>query len=79
MFVKKTYYGDHATERVHYQQQIYKALRDKTVPHVDRLTHVVDMSLYLEPKGIATRPSNEAELLEALVCVLQALQVCNIF
>ena len=67
MSVKKTY---DAVDRVHHLENIYKALRDKTVPHVDHLTHSVNLSVYLKPKGIVARPSNEAELLEALVCVL---------
>lgn len=74
--VKKTYHGDHAMERVRYLQNIYKALSEKQVPHVDHLTHSLNTTVYLEPKGVVVRPSNEEELLEALACVLQALQVC---
>ena len=50
-------------------------LRDKKVPHTDRLVRSFETTVYLEPKGIVVRPRNEKELLEALVCVLQALKV----
>src|ERR1700722_27471 len=67
------------TERVRYVQNIYHQLKEKAVPHVDTLIHVVDSSIYIEPKGIAVRPSNEKELLKALVCVLSALVVCSVY
>ena len=73
--VAKTYHGNHASDRVNFLQNIYKLLRDKQVPHVDRLTHVIGTTIYLEPKGIFISPSSEEELLNALVCILQALQV----
>lgn len=76
--VKKTYHGVGAAERARYLAHIYKQLHEKNVPHVDHLSHFVDgtPTVYLEPKGIVAQPTNETELLEALVCVLQALQVC---
>jgi hypothetical protein len=53
-------------------------LRDKQVPFVDHLAHSFEVTVYLELKGIVVHPGNEEELLEALVCVLRALQVCYI-
>jgi hypothetical protein len=78
--VKKIYCDDRGAQRFEYIRNIYRLLKEKDVPHVDTLTHaVVDGStIYVEPKGIATKPSNEKELLEAIVCVLQALQICTI-
>jgi hypothetical protein len=76
--VKKTYYGDRGEQRFQYIQNVYHQLKKKNVPHVDTLTHAVDSTIYVEPKGIAIRPSDEKQLLEAIVCVLQALQVCII-
>jgi hypothetical protein len=73
--VKKTYRGDRGIERVRYLEDVYQALGRKHVPYVDRLIHSVGATVYLEPKGIALRPRNEKELLESLVCVLQALEV----
>ena len=74
--VKKTYLGHNKAERVRYIQNIYHQLKEKAVPHVDALILVVDSSIYVEPKGISVRPSNEKELLDAIDCVLSALVVC---
>jgi hypothetical protein len=76
--VKKVYHGDQGAERVRYIQSIYRQLQEKDVPHVDALTHAAGSTIYVEPKGIAVKPSNEKELLEAIICVLRALQVCTI-
>jgi hypothetical protein len=76
--VKKVYYGDQGAERVRYIQNIYRLLQEKNVPHVDALTHAAGSTIYVEPKGIAVKPSNVKELLDAIVCVLRALQVCTI-
>ena len=73
--VKKLYRGDDAAQRVRYIQEIYQQLKDKDVPHVDALTYADGSTVYVEPKGIAVVPSNEKELLEAITCVLQSLQV----
>jgi hypothetical protein len=76
--VKKFYHGNQGAERVQYIKTIYRQLQVKEVPHVDVLTHVTGSTIYVEPKGIAVRPSNEKELLDAIICVLLALQVCTI-
>lgn len=76
--VKKVYHGDDAVQRVRYIQEIYQRLKEKDVPYVDTLTHAVGSTAYVEPKGIAVVPSNEKELLEAVTCMLQALQVRTI-
>ncbi|KAF8336806.1 hypothetical protein F5887DRAFT_1161224 [Amanita rubescens] len=49
-------------------------LQEKGVPHVDALTHAAGSTIYVEPKGIAVQPSNVKELLDAIICVLRALQ-----
>ncbi len=56
----------------------FRQLREKGVPHVDTLTHAAGSTIYVEPKGIAVKPSNVKELLDAIICVLRALQVCTI-
>lgn len=76
--VKKIYHGDQGAERVRYIQNIYRQLQEKGVPHVDALTHAAGSTIYVEPKGIAVKPSNLKELLDAIICVLRALQVCTI-
>jgi hypothetical protein len=73
--IRKIYLGDHATEHVRHLENIYNMLQEKRVPNVDRLTHSFDTTVYLEPKGVGVQPSNENEILEAIICVLQALTV----
>ena len=73
--VKKTYRADLATERVRYLRNVYEQLKKKDVPHVDVLVYSVDVSVWLEPKGIAVRPENERGVLDAIICVLRALVV----
>ena len=76
--VRKVYHGDQGPERVRYIQNIYRQLQEKGVPHVDALTHAAGSTIYVEPKGIAVKPSNVKELLDAIICVLRVLQVCTI-
>ena len=76
--VKKVYHGDQSAERVQYIQNIYRQLQEKDLPLVDALTHTSGSTIYVKPKGIAVKPRNKKELLDAIICVLQALQVCTI-
>ena len=48
-------------------------MKEKDVPHVNTLTHLVRSTIYVEPKGITVKPSNEKEVLEAIICILQVL------
>ncbi|KAF8340989.1 hypothetical protein F5887DRAFT_1062542 [Amanita rubescens] len=74
---QKIYRGNQGAERVRYIQNIYRQLQEKGVPHVDALIHAVGSTIYVEPKGIAVKPSNVKELLDAVICVLRALQVLH--
>ena len=76
--IKKTYCGDFGQERVRFIKNIYDQLKEKGVPHVDTLTFAAGPAIYLEPRGIEIKPSNEKELLQAVTCVLKALQACTI-
>lgn len=76
--VKKIYHGERGEEKVRYIENVYRQIKEKGVPHVDTLTHVAGSTIYLELKGIGVKPSNEKELLEAIICLLQALQACTI-
>ena len=76
--VKKVYHGNQGAERVRYIQNIYRQLQEKGVPHVDALTYAARSTISVEPKGIAVKPSNVRELLDAIICVLRALQACII-
>jgi len=82
----KTYTGANRFQRVAHLQTIYKLLDGKKVPNVDSLKHLYsgrsvdplrpgDQKVVLSPRGIATTPASEEELVEALICVLNALVV----
>jgi hypothetical protein len=51
----------------------------KGVPNVDELIFAVESTIYVKPKGITTKPSNQSELLDAIVCVLKVLEVSSKF
>jgi hypothetical protein len=56
-------------------RNIYALLKDMNVPHVDSLSHTGDSLVVLSPRGIHDEPKTERELLQALICVLEALEV----
>jgi len=61
---------------------VYKVLKKKDVPNVDRLmlSYADDAHgavAFLEPKGINIIPGNTCEVLEAASCVLEALAVMH--
>src|SRR5688572_18640577 len=58
----------------------YKKLEIKGVPNVDKLfASYYDEKhgavVYLEPKGIRVNPSNQEELLNEIICILETLEV----
>ena len=66
--------------RVTHLRRIYCILREKQVPNVDELSlSFLDdphrgSVVYLRPKGVAARPANAREVLDAVLCVLSALK-----
>ncbi|KAF8508186.1 hypothetical protein BU17DRAFT_56879 [Hysterangium stoloniferum] len=64
-------------ERVTHLRNIYSLLGSKNIPHVDSLVHHFDTTVVLSPRGIAEPPKTEKELLAALICVLEALEVLH--
>ncbi|KAI9566666.1 hypothetical protein HD554DRAFT_2174326 [Boletus coccyginus] len=58
-------------------QSIYGMLKKRRVPNVDSLKHRFDSSLILSPRGLAKTPTSEEELLGAIICVLEALEVLH--
>ena len=60
---------------------IHDLLTSKGVPHVDRLklSYIDDEKhgsvVILEPKGVDVLPRRAKEVLEAVICVLEALMV----
>ncbi|KAI9455635.1 hypothetical protein HD554DRAFT_267293 [Boletus coccyginus] len=63
--------------RVFRLQSIYGLLLKRRVPNVDSLKHHFDTSLILSPRGLAETPTSEEELLSAIICVLEALEVLH--
>ena len=67
---------------VQHLRDIYQLLEDKNVPNIDILMqyyindHVHGSVVYLQPKGMDIFPCQGQEILEAVVCILQALKVC---
>ncbi|CAG8592888.1 6332_t:CDS:2 [Diversispora eburnea] len=78
--VKKTF-TDHTESdgRVEKLRNVYDILRIKEVPNVDYLLHAKNETgvVYLGPKGMSVKPKNQKELLEAIVCILEALVVMH--
>ena len=66
--------------RVAHLQRIYGILKDKRVPNVDELllSYIDDPNrgsvVYLQPKGVAARPVNVREVVDAVSCILAALE-----
>ncbi|KAM6493366.1 hypothetical protein JOM56_011500 [Amanita muscaria] len=73
--VIKAYNSLDKVERVNHLRKVYYLLQDKRVPHVDRLVRHFDTTVILFPRGISAPPTNEQELLAALICILEALEV----
>ncbi|THU97186.1 hypothetical protein K435DRAFT_857810 [Dendrothele bispora CBS 962.96] len=75
--VIKRYTGLDKHSRVSHLCNIYALLKEMCVPHVDSLFRSYGTTLVLSPRGIPDEPKTEGELLEALICVLEALEVLH--
>jgi hypothetical protein len=79
--VSKRYTTRDCHHRVIRSENIYHWLKQKNVPNVDRLVASYNghpehgSSIYLQPKGLELQPQLVSEIIEAVVCVLQALLV----
>ena len=79
--IKKTYAGTGRKARISHLRTVYQLLRQKNVPHVDSVLNIFDDKshgavAYLQPKGVNRRPTLAQEVLEAMLCLLEALTVC---
>ena len=72
----KTYTQDDKFKRIDHLRNVYHTLQNKNVPNVDWLmtASVGDATAVLLSRGNADPPHSEQELLEALICVPEALQ-----
>lgn len=78
--VEKKYTRNDQAARVSHLVKIYALLEEKNVPNVDHLQmYRHDSShgyaVYLQPKGLPDVPRSRKEVIEALICVLEALVV----
>lgn len=74
-YVRKTFHKPSGAAHVEMLREIYSLLKEKQVPNVDRLVNsstTPKPSVCLEPIGNPVKPRSE---LEALVCILEALEV----
>ncbi|KAJ7220753.1 hypothetical protein GGX14DRAFT_353960 [Mycena pura] len=79
--VSKTFKGLSGSSRLNHLEKMYVYLRAKEVPHVDTLTrsireHNINKAI-LHPRGDARGPKTEGELLDAVICVLEMLEVLH--
>lgn len=74
-WIIKVYTSKDKFERFERIQGVYRLLSTKRVRHVDSPMHAFDTTLVLSPRGRDEVPMTEQELLNALKCVLEALQV----
>ncbi|CAG8725312.1 10570_t:CDS:2, partial [Dentiscutata erythropus] len=78
--IKKTFTDRmESNTRVEKLKNVYNLLKKKGVPNVDNLLQAKNEKgeVYLGPKGMSVRPKNQRELLEAIVCILEALVVMH--
>ena len=73
----KTYNKPNRFKRIDHLRNVYHILQNKKVPNVDSLAASFDTTAVLSPRGITKLPHGERELLEALICVLEALQASS--
>jgi hypothetical protein len=78
--VRKTYPGESSCARVTQLKTIYELLVRKSVPNVDSLylAKLDDSScgiVYLQPRGLNDSPRFVRDVVDAIVCILEALVV----
>ena len=73
--VIKTFEHQDACAKVKHLEVIYALINTHSIPNTDELIRVKGETVYLKPRGIASRPRVENELRECLICVLNALVV----
>ena len=73
----KTYGKHDRFKRIDHLRNVYRILENKKVRHVDSLAASFDTTAVLSLRGITKLPCDERELLEALICVLEALQASS--
>jgi hypothetical protein len=80
--VRKTYRGENGVARVTHLKTIYELLKRKLVPNVDSLClhKSKDSScgiVYLQPRGSNAPPKFVQDVVDAIMCVLEALVIMH--
>lgn len=78
--MKKTYDGADRYSKIIQLKNIYKILKEKKVPNVDSLALAYADTAhgavaYLKPRGVDARPKDTGEMLDAVICILEAVMV----
>jgi hypothetical protein len=78
--VRKTYPGQSGRARITHLKTIYELLAHKSVPNVDslylhKLNDPTRGIVYLQPRGLNAYPKFAQDVVDAIVCVLEALVV----
>jgi hypothetical protein len=78
--IKKTYVGADRHSHISHLRTVYQLLRQKDVPNVDSALNLYDDTshgavAYLQPKGVNRQPISLQEVVDAVVCILEALVV----
>ena len=78
--VRKTYPGKDGHTRVTHLKTVYELLAHKSVPNVDslylcKLDDPTRGIVYLQPRGLNALPRVAQDVVDAIVCVLEALVV----
>lgn len=77
--VMKEFVRENGVQRVQRLDGIYAVLKSKNVPHVDELhksePNNIPPRVFLKPVGDERLPASGFEAYNAVVCVLQALEV----
>ncbi|KAJ7201602.1 hypothetical protein GGX14DRAFT_464373, partial [Mycena pura] len=65
--------------RMKHLQKMYAYLEEKKVPHTDAMLHFIPENdkVILQPRGDARGPKTVDELLDAVICVLEMLEVLH--
>ena len=78
--VRKEYFGHNRHLNIQKLKSVYKLLREKQVPNTDSLvTSHSDEGhgavVYLGPRGICCQQDSPSDILDAVICILEALEV----
>ncbi|KAJ7228257.1 hypothetical protein GGX14DRAFT_692378 [Mycena pura] len=77
--VIKTFKGEMRETEMNHLEKMYVVLEQRKVPHTDKPRHFAkdEYKVLLGPRGDSREPKTEDELLDAIICLLEMLQVLH--